>query len=155
MGTSYTQHAFIGTEIYLKDMKTVKSEKITEKQPRYNTKTGKIDRYEEVTVKEAEVVYKVLGIEVDGNYGLYDLAETIVQKINSENPETISDFEVRYLLEDDYLYIGIDIGETKDFGRFYSEEAELSLSEIAKLFDIAQKILKGCEIKLYLMGDVS
>lgn len=150
MGTNFTQYAIVGFKVSINDLKEVLSEKITEKQPRYNTKTGKIDKYEEVVVKEETCVYKLFGYTFESTWEVHEIAEQICNDFVYEDDDLIG---VSHFDGDD-LYIGVSLGDTNDLGRVELLEGEMSLEEITRAFEVAKRGLPGYDIKLYFVGRV-
>lgn len=111
MGINYSQYAVYGFVIKKADCYYVAAPAVTEKQNRYDTKTGKISHTQEVVVKEEEGYYLFSGRKYDEFFALYeDMVETLASR----------DIDIVYVTDDEYnsvLYVGRILGKSVDCGR--------------------------------------
>ena len=133
MGVNYKQFCLYGIEIIEEDICTIVSPKVTEDQPRYDIKTGKVEKYETVLVKDEVKSYEFMGLKSEYFYGLYELLCNKFMK---------ADYMYNMHEVNDRIYIGCDIGDTEDLGR-----AELLYDND----DIDIKYLQDCHKKM--VGD--
>ena len=148
MGVDFYQNCIIGVEIHIESLKVVVQEKIVEKQPRYNTKTGKVDRYEDVVVKEEESYYKLMDVEIEDVDYLEEVADNLSRNIDADGLD--------YLIHEGYLYFGVCL-DPESGDRFHPIESDLNLEEITDIFTRVKKVkgLPEGEIRMYLFGRVS
>jgi hypothetical protein len=132
MGINYKQYCLVGKAYHLSDLEVVDSEEITEKQPRYDSKTGKVKSYETVIVKEEESHYELLGASVEEPY---------------EFEEFFRKKGLSVVTDDEFLYVGHLLGEYKDFGRADLLEGSVELNELSSIVTKVEAILEsGCYI---------
>lgn len=99
MGLDIHQHAIVGIKLSSEDIKKVISPAIYEDQPRYDTKTGELKRYERVLVKEEKSVFAI---------GPYEFRDQWSINFKKDNKQVLG---VR-LLEGN-IYIGLDLPISK------------------------------------------
>ena len=126
MGTNYHQYAILGIKISGDDVKCVESPAVYENQNRYNTTTGQVKGTERVKVKEEVSYYMFMGTKYDE---LYDI------EYDKKYEELIANFDG----EEDCLYLGIEVCDTKDFGRADLLDGEVSISELQDSAEIVKK----------------
>lgn len=124
MGVNYTQNCILGFVIKAEDLLVELSPEISEEQPRYDTRTGKVSHYENVVMKQAETVYRFENLEDDW---MPELVESISNKYphlycgyNTNDPE----------YDTPYIYIGYQLGESNDNGNNELLDGEISLEEL-------------------------
>ncbi len=144
MGTNYYQQCIIGVHFTEEELKKITSPAVFEKQPRYNTRTGKIDHYETILVKNEEYHYSFMGND------FYDL-EDIELFING------LDVLVTSKNENTHLYIGQYIYGHVDYGRVELIETEISADSFIKTVESVSNLLKvdKDKVKMYFVGYVS
>jgi hypothetical protein len=135
MGINYDQCAIIGIELSINDLKVVDKEAVYENQNRYDTRTGKVSKIEKVLVQKEEYHYEFNSKSYDDFYSIENDYE---------------DLESFY--DDDYIYLGLKIGDGKDFGRVDMLEGSLSLEEISEHFKEMKEMFPDMEIKLYFVS---
>jgi len=142
MSINYTQVCIIGIKLSLQDLEVVTSPAVYELQNRYDVKTGKIKKTENVLVKQKEYHYEFEG------------------KIYKEYWEIIADFfdqqsgfEGGYVDEDRTVFLGFKIKAKYQGGADLIQE-ELSLDTIKEKFELMQKRFTNYPIKMYFFSDI-
>ena len=126
MGVDYVQNCIFGFAVKAEDLLVELSPEITEKQPRYDTRTGKVSHYENVVVKQSEEVYRFEDLEDEG---IHTLANLIYKKY--------PDLECHVGSDDDYrpsgIYIGYKLGcRENDWGACLLD-GEVSMDELLNM----------------------
>lgn len=145
MGVDHVQHCVFGICLRAADLRVELSPEISEKQPRYDTKTGAITHYEKVVVKHAESMYRFEDLE-EGCF--FELADAIGRKY--ENLESLCDGNK----EDKHIYIGYSLGDNAgDWGSDLLS-GEVSLHGLVNMENSLRNIFPKFEedIKIYFFN---
>ncbi len=127
MGVNFQQYCLIGRSYKLADLEVVDSEEITEKQPRYDSKTGKVKSHETVIVKEEESHYELLGTSVEDPY---------------EFEELFKKMGLKAIVDDTSIHVGQLLGRNKDFGRVELLDGTVELDKLSTIVTKVEKLLK-------------
>jgi hypothetical protein len=141
MGINYHQYAILGIRIDESDIKYIESPAFYENQNRYNTTTGQVKGTERVKVKDEVSYCMFMGTKYDE---LYDI------EYDKKYEELIANFDS----EENCLYLGVEVCDTKDFGRANLLDGGVSISELKDSAEIVKKYFPDLEIKLYFFSSV-
>lgn len=126
MGVDYVQNCVFGFFIEVEDLLVELSPEITEEQPRYDTRTGKVSHYENVVVKQSEEVYRFEDLEDEE---IHILANLIYKKY--------PDLECHVGSDDDYrpsgIYIGYNLGDGDNDWGTRLLDGEVSIDELLNM----------------------
>jgi hypothetical protein len=120
VSVNFTQKVLVGVSLSLLEIERVISEAVYENQPNYDTKTGKKIGENKVLVKEAESVYDF------GKFRCEDL-EDLVSEIEEG-------YGLTAFFDNDFLYVGEEIGESEDYDRVDLRSGEIDLEELMDIF---------------------
>ena len=144
MGVNYTQRCILGFLIEADDIEETLEPAIYDEQPRYDTKTGKQTHTERVLVKERVKIFKWADLE---NEYLYDLGENIADK-----------YDISFVVDQhcEFLYIGLDVADSYEYGRVDLLEDTVSLESLQGGVEELQEKFPNCkdEISLHFVSNV-
>lgn len=128
MGFNYTQHCIFGFKLKVEDLLVELSPEVSENQPRYDTKTGKISHYEKVIIKKAQKVYRFEDIEDDWIPEFVELINEKYPGLSCSYNTDNADFDTPY------IYIGCNIGSMNDdWSRHKFLEGEVSIEQLLEM----------------------
>jgi hypothetical protein len=140
MGVNYTQHCIIGIKLNLKDLEVVTSPAIYELQNRYDVKTGKINKTENVLVKQKEYHYEFEG-KIYKEYYAWEIVE------QSGFDGYTDEYRSRT------IFLGFKI-KAQGHGNVDLIKEELTLDTIKEKFELMQKRFPNHPIKMYFFPDI-
>lgn len=150
MGINYEQKCMLGFIIEEEKIGKEISPAVIEEQPRYDPKTGKIEKYEKIIVKYAEYSYEFLGYVCED---FYDLYEELVEHFENL-PELNIQVEIIYDGKQQFISIGRNLIETNDYGRASLIDGILTIEELLEHQKQLKEIFPDQEIALHFSTSV-